>query len=217
MTVDRWIEVDCDRHMVLQDQGRDLSAFLEYLTGNLAREINVLRRRSGTVFPRRFSAEEILDDEAFAGRIRYTLLNPADARLVAKYRDWPGFVAWPLLNAGRELERFERREFARVLREAGPGLEPRREDFIETEVLEITPRPARVDAQEIEREVKEAEKSLRDKKPHVLGRDAPRAAVRRPTDEDGPELEAALPRFQRSGPARCPSHFLPGASGRAPT
>ncbi len=67
--------------VVLRDQGGDLSAFLEYFIGNLAREINVLRGRSGTVFPRRFSAEEILDDEAFAGRIRCTLLNPADARL----------------------------------------------------------------------------------------------------------------------------------------
>ncbi|MBI4816994.1 MAG: hypothetical protein HY791_12090, partial [Deltaproteobacteria bacterium] len=38
-------------HMVLQDQGGDLYAFLEYFIGNLAREINVLRGRSGTVFP----------------------------------------------------------------------------------------------------------------------------------------------------------------------
>ncbi|MBI4804165.1 MAG: hypothetical protein HY795_02920 [Desulfovibrio sp.] len=132
--------------MVVQDQGGDLSAFLEYFIGNLAREINVHRGRSGTVFPRRFSAEEILDDEAFAGRIRYTLLNPADARLVEKYRDWPGLVAWPLLNAGHEFKRFNRRAFARVLRKAEPGLEPRREDFIETEILELAPLPAGVDA-----------------------------------------------------------------------
>ncbi|MBI4821452.1 MAG: hypothetical protein HY791_34650 [Deltaproteobacteria bacterium] len=38
--------------VVLRDQGGDLSAFLEYFIGNLAREINVLRGRSGTVFPR---------------------------------------------------------------------------------------------------------------------------------------------------------------------
>ncbi|MBI4814720.1 MAG: hypothetical protein HY791_00600 [Deltaproteobacteria bacterium] len=76
-------------------------------------------------------------------------------------------VAWC-----REFKRSNRRAFARVLRKAEPGLEPRREDFIETEILELAPLPAGVDAQEIEREVAEEEKRLRGKKPHVLGRDA---------------------------------------------
>ncbi|MBI4817663.1 MAG: hypothetical protein HY791_15485, partial [Deltaproteobacteria bacterium] len=64
-------------HLVLTDERGELSAFCQQLFGNLARETNELRGREGTVFPRRFSAEEIVDDEAFADRVVYTLLNPA--------------------------------------------------------------------------------------------------------------------------------------------
>jgi REP element-mobilizing transposase RayT len=164
-------------HLCVTDERGDLSAFCQQLFGHLAREINELRGREGTVFPRRFSAEEIVDDEAFADRVVYTLLNPADARLVNEYDEWPGLIGWQLFNAKREVKRFNRRAYAIALRRAEPGLEPRREDFIETEVLEVAPLPGLIDgdgepidAQVIEREVRKGEAELRKKKPRVLGR-----------------------------------------------
>ncbi|MBI4816530.1 MAG: hypothetical protein HY791_09730 [Deltaproteobacteria bacterium] len=90
---------------------------------------------------------------------------------MAEYRDWPRLVAWPLLNAGREFKRFNRRELLASSEKQSPAssLGARTSSRPRSS---IAPLPAGVDAQEIEREVKEAEKSLRAKKPHVLGRDA---------------------------------------------
>ncbi len=90
---------------------------------------------------------------------------------------WPGLIGWQLFNTKREVKRFNRRAHAIALRPAEPGLEPRREEFIETEVLEVAPLPALIDgdgepidAQVIEREVRKEEAELRKKKPRVLGR-----------------------------------------------
>ncbi|MBI2377614.1 MAG: hypothetical protein HYV07_26670, partial [Deltaproteobacteria bacterium] len=82
-------------HLALRDGGSQLSAFCQYLFGNIAVDINSLLGRSGPLFPRPFSAERILDLEALADRIRYTVLNPAAARLVDRYEDWPGILITP--------------------------------------------------------------------------------------------------------------------------
>ncbi|MBI4820235.1 MAG: hypothetical protein HY791_28460, partial [Deltaproteobacteria bacterium] len=105
------------------------------------------------------------------------MLNPADARLANEYDEWPGLIGWQLFNASREVKRFNRRAYAIALRRAEPGLGPRREEFIETEVLEVAPLPALIDgdgdpidAQVMEREVRKEEAELRKKRPRVLGR-----------------------------------------------
>ena len=156
-------------HLVVEDGGGQLSAFAAHFFGNVARELNILHERTGTVFPRPYSAEAILDDEALAGRIRYTLLNPAADRLTDTYDLWPGLLGWSLFNKRLEFKRFNRREFGRVLRKAEPGLEPERDDFIETEVLELAELPESLDADQIEREVREEEAKLRAKRQWSLG------------------------------------------------
>ena len=141
-------------HAAIEDGAGQLSRFAEHFFGNVARELNLLRDRRGKLFHRRFSAEEILDDDALAGRIRYTLLNPTADRLVDEYQDWPGLIAGPLFNTKMTFRRFNRRAFDLALRSAEPGCEPNRDDFYETEVLDLSPLPAGLDAHEIEADVR---------------------------------------------------------------
>lgn len=158
-------------HFVVTDRAGQLSDFCQYFFGKLSFEINILRGRTGTVFPRRFSAEEIVegDSEAFARVVRYVLMNPVEARLVSTYCDWPGLIGWDRLNRRMEFQRFNRRAYRLALRRAVKGSEPRPEDFIDTEILEVSPLPEGVDADEIEREIIKDTARLNAKKPHVLG------------------------------------------------
>ncbi len=51
-------------HLVVRDQKGELAAWASYFLGHLAKSINRIRKRRGTCFERRYSAEPILDEEA---------------------------------------------------------------------------------------------------------------------------------------------------------
>lgn len=57
-------------HLVLRDTLGQLSDFMRYFGGNLAKSINGLRDRTGAVFHDRYSASPILDDAGVDGRRR---------------------------------------------------------------------------------------------------------------------------------------------------
>ena len=79
-------------HLVVRDEQGELAAWASYFLGHLARAVNRIRRRSGTCFERRYSAEPILDDEALIDRLVYVVVNPVKAGLCKRARDWPGVV-----------------------------------------------------------------------------------------------------------------------------
>ena len=79
-------------HFVLKDTSSELASFMRYFEANLAKATNQLRKRSGPVFHRRYSAEPILDEAAFDDRILYTVMNPVRAGLVRIHERWPGVV-----------------------------------------------------------------------------------------------------------------------------
>ena len=91
-------------HLVVRAPGKNLAAFMSYFLARVAQTLNLLLGRVGTVFPRRYDAQPILDEEAAAGRIKYVLENPKKAGLVKCFTEWPGFVAVAGLHDGEELE-----------------------------------------------------------------------------------------------------------------
>ncbi len=87
--------------MIATDPASQLSEFMEYLLGNVAKAVNGLRRRRGPVWERRYSAEPILDPSALGERMVYLLANPVRANLVQNSQDWPGLTLWA---SGEEAE-----------------------------------------------------------------------------------------------------------------
>ncbi|MBI4613142.1 MAG: transposase [Planctomycetes bacterium] len=97
-------------HAILRCPRGNLDEFVRYFESYAARFLNVHWMRSGTVFPRRYSAEPILDDDALVDKIVYVLTNPAKSHLVETVDDWPGFSSAPeaLKNQKRTFRIFHR-------------------------------------------------------------------------------------------------------------
>ena len=91
-------------HLVVRAPGKNLAAFMSYFLARVVQTLNLLLGRVGPVFPRRYDAQPVLDEEAAAGRIKYVLENPKKAGLVKCFTEWPGFVAVAGLHDGEELE-----------------------------------------------------------------------------------------------------------------
>ncbi|MCB9630755.1 MAG: hypothetical protein H6721_01175 [Sandaracinus sp.] len=91
-------------HLVLRAPGKNLAAFMGYFLARVAQTLNLLLGRVGPVFPRRYDAQPILDEEAAAGRVKYVLENPKKAGLVRCFTEWPGFVAVAGLHENDVLE-----------------------------------------------------------------------------------------------------------------
>jgi hypothetical protein len=70
--------------------------FLGWLVpiSELARRLNKLYGREGTLYAGRFKAEPVLDDEAMIEKMRYILCNPVAAGLVRTPGEWPGVTSW---------------------------------------------------------------------------------------------------------------------------
>lgn len=77
-------------HLVVRTQGKNLAQFMRYFGSAVASGINYLTGRRGQLFGRRYDAQPLLDDDATAGRLRYSLDNPRAAGLVNSHDEWPG-------------------------------------------------------------------------------------------------------------------------------
>jgi putative transposase len=78
-------------HLVVTDPHGNISDFEQYLNSLLARSINHLRGRSGSVWdPEPYNGVELLDEEAVVERLAYVHANPVIARLVSRARHWEG-------------------------------------------------------------------------------------------------------------------------------
>ncbi len=79
------------------DDPDQLPLFIDYVHGNIARQLNDLRGREGVFWSRRGSVIAILDGDAQIERLRYILAQGPKSNLVASPRDWPGACSTPAL------------------------------------------------------------------------------------------------------------------------
>ena len=92
-------------HLLIYAQTHDeISSFMGYLSGNLAKEIGHLVGWKDKVWARRFTSIPVSDEPAAQiGRLRYVLSNGVKERLVEKAVDWPGVHAVKEILAGEPL------------------------------------------------------------------------------------------------------------------
>ncbi len=79
------------------DDPDQLPLFIDYVHGNIARQLNDLRDREGVFWSRRGSVIAVLDGDAQIDRLRYILAQGPKSNLVASPRDWPGACSTPAL------------------------------------------------------------------------------------------------------------------------
>lgn len=77
-------------HLLVRARDGALSAFMQFLLGNIARKVGRLVDWKGALWERRFSAEAVLDDDAVLGRLKYILAHGVKEGLVRRVREWPG-------------------------------------------------------------------------------------------------------------------------------
>lgn len=77
-------------HLLCHARNGQLSRFMQYVLGNIARKAGRLVSWTGAFWERRFSAEEVLDDEAALDRLRYLLAHGVKEGLVRRVSEWPG-------------------------------------------------------------------------------------------------------------------------------
>ena len=82
-------------HILVRAPEMNLSHFMRDVQSLIARNVNLLRKRRGTLFPDRFTSALVLDKEAVFTMARYILLNPVRAKLVETPDQWPGLISIP--------------------------------------------------------------------------------------------------------------------------
>jgi REP element-mobilizing transposase RayT len=82
-------------HALIQvDDAEQLARFMQYVDGNVAREVGDLVGWSGPFWARRYSAIVVSDEEAAqVERLRYILAHGVKENLVERVLDWPGVHA----------------------------------------------------------------------------------------------------------------------------
>ena len=88
-------------HLLLWvEDAQRLARFMEYLNGNLAREVSRLTGWTDKIWSRRYQAIVISEEEeAQVARLKYVLSHGAKEILVSKAEEWPGVhCAIPLLT-----------------------------------------------------------------------------------------------------------------------
>ena len=127
-------------HMLLSpEDAEQLSGFMCFVNGNIAREVGRLARWRDKFWGRRYSSI-VVSQEAAAqeARLKYLLANGCKEGLVASPKDWPGAnVAATLLRGGTALSGkwFDRSK------EYRSRLNGRRQTYISVETVTISPLP----------------------------------------------------------------------------
>ena len=84
-------------HLIVRAPNGNLPRFMQFLLTNVSKKVGWLVRWRGSFWEHRYSAEPILDDEAFVGRVRYVLAHGVKERLVRRCGDWPGLSSLPMM------------------------------------------------------------------------------------------------------------------------
>ena len=88
-------------HMLItsRDQ-RTLSNFMCRFNGSLGKELGIIHNFHGKIWHARYTASEVLDDQALEDRYRYIFKNSIKENLVEHPRDWPGLHAYRSICEG---------------------------------------------------------------------------------------------------------------------
>lgn len=94
-------------HLVVTDPHGNISDFEQYLNSLVARAINALRGRSGSLWdPEPFNGVELLDEDSIIERLAYLHANPVKAHLVKRAGQWEGSTSMGIsYGAQRVIER----------------------------------------------------------------------------------------------------------------
>jgi len=135
-----------------------LSDFMEYVGGNLAREVNRLLGRSGPVWASRYTDILVAEEEAIqVARLRYFLEQGCKEGLVSSPRHWPGIHLASAILSGRPLGGIWIDRTGLYNAGRGTGKRPRLVDFKKSETLELAPLPcwAHLSSEDYRQRVKE--------------------------------------------------------------
>ena len=93
-------------HLLLTPKdSHQLSLFMGYVCGNLSDEIGRLYDWPGTVFPRRYTAIEVSDEEeCMVERLKYSLSHGCKEGVVYSPAQWPGVNSAEALLTGKPLK-----------------------------------------------------------------------------------------------------------------
>lgn len=94
-------------HLLIRAPKGNFAAFMAYLNGQVAVNVNRFLGRKHAFWSRRYSATQVLDDTAVLQLLGYTLANPENAGIVNSIEEWAGLSSAPFLLEGRE-QRFLR-------------------------------------------------------------------------------------------------------------
>lgn len=132
-------------HQVLSVHGDgDLSRFMQYVAGNIAREVqNLVPEWQGRVWARRYRHSLLTNDEpTLVERFRYVLAQGCvKENLVESPLDWPGPTAVRALYDGSQLVRGEWVDRTALFRARENGQDVTEDDFTTSETLELSPLP----------------------------------------------------------------------------
>lgn len=90
--------------LISSETATSLSEFMKYLKSNLTRELNDVHNRSGSMWQRRYSSEEILDAESYDGLFKYLTEHSVKEGLVDHPREWSGLHSYHQLIEGRDVQ-----------------------------------------------------------------------------------------------------------------
>ena len=127
-------------HALAQAPAEAMAKFFGYVLGQIARRVNKLRGRRGKFWHRRFSCEQIVEDEANFERLEYLFLNPVKAGLCERAEDWVGFSTLPE-TLGAEPRTYEHVDKTALNRARRSDPEASADEFTEEHTLEVAPLP----------------------------------------------------------------------------
>jgi hypothetical protein len=122
----------------------DLSRFMQYVAGNVAREVqHLVPEWQGRVWARRYRHSLVTnDEETLVERFRYLLAQGClKENLVESPLDWPGPTSVRALYDGSSLVRGEWVNRTALYRARERGEEVTEDDFTTSETLELSPLP----------------------------------------------------------------------------
>ena len=89
--------------LVSSETATHLADYMQYVAGNVARELGRLHRWRGKFWHRRYHASVCLDDAAQVDRLGYLLANGPKERLVRHARYWPGLHTYGATCLGQKI------------------------------------------------------------------------------------------------------------------
>jgi len=129
-------------------QVHNISPFLQYLNGQLAKQLNIYYEREGRVWSSRARVIPVVDDDAVLQRLAYCACNVVKDNLVEKVSQWPGFSTYQQLAYGK------RQTFCYLDRTAWHKAGIPKQKYMRQVTLEISPLPGWEDMKPHDRQSK---------------------------------------------------------------